>query len=223
MKTWHGASPSNVRRDGKYSIVLEDGEYVIQLRYRLSDREVALLTTVDHDELVDMVNHVKEAKTGRKGGAFYINEYKDVLVPTADSDGEVWWAGTYDRMLKFELEPGVVISPKAPRALKPGDPWPGPRVGTKYTLTASGDDLRYSFQKGRITTEVRLSDHVGEKRASALAKRIAKFKLSGGGVYVNECCEMFIPTNNSVTPDYIYVGCIDEDAWFRPPDGYDRP
>ena len=223
MKVWHGASPSNPRRDGKYSVVLEDGMYVVRLWYRMSDREKALLTTDRHSALVDMVNEVKEKKSGRPGGAFYINEYKDVLVPTADSDRELFWAGTYDVRLDFELEPGVTISPQAPKGLRPGQPWPGPRVGTKYTLSADGNDFRYECRKGRITTEVRLSDHVGPKPAGELAKKVASFKPGGGSVYVNECCEMFIPKNNTATTEYIYVGAIDEAAWFNPPDGYDRP
>jgi hypothetical protein len=189
----------------------------------MSDREKALLTTGHHSSLVDMVNEVKEKKSGRPGGSFYINEYKDVLVPTTDSDGDMFWAGTYDSRLEFELEPGVTISPKAPHGLRPGQPWPGPRVGTKYTVSADALDVRYQARNGRITTEVRLSDHVGSASATELARRVASFRPGGGSLYVNECGEMFIPNQFSATTEYTYVGSIDEGPWFNPPDGYDRP
>ena len=44
-------------------------------------------------------------------------------------------------------------------------------------------------------------------------RRIVQIESSGGGVHVNECCEMFIPANTSATSDYIYVGSIDQDTW----------
>ena len=54
-----GLAPSNVNKDAKYSVVSGEGGYEVRL-CNASSREVALLTTGDHDELVDMVNTVKQ-------------------------------------------------------------------------------------------------------------------------------------------------------------------
>lgn len=222
MKEWTGASPAQVRKDGKYRIVSGPDGYEIQVIYRINSRERALLATSDHEDLVDLVNDAKVRLTGQRGGAFYINEYRDVLVPSPDGDGTSYWIGTFDGLLSFELDPATVITPKAPAGLQPGDLWPGPRVGIAYTLMATRTDLRYEVKSGRIIREVRLSDHVGKDAAAETASQIALHKPSGGAVYINECCEMFIPTAD-VEPEYVYVGSLDELAWFDPPDGYERP
>ena len=76
-----GLAPSNPSKDAKYSVVSGEGGYEVRLVYRVSSREVALLTTGDHDELVDMVNTVKTEMTGQPGGAFYINEFRTSSFP----------------------------------------------------------------------------------------------------------------------------------------------
>ena len=222
MKEWVGAPPGQVRKDGRYRVVSGRDGYEIQVIYRINNRERALLATSDHEDLVELVNDAKVALTGQRGGAFYINEFRDVLVPDMEGGGISYWIGTFDGLLTFELDSSTVITPKAPPGLQPGDHWPGPRVGIQYTLTARGSDLRYEVQSGRIRREVRLSDHVGEQSAAETAALAAAHKQGGGAVYINECGEIFIPTIDT-EPEYIYVGNIGELAWFTPPDGYDRP
>ena len=63
-----------------------------------------------------MVNSVKEGSTGAPGGAFYINEYKHVLVPTSEG---CLYAGKYAPLLRFSFE-GVEITPEPPPGLSPG-------------------------------------------------------------------------------------------------------
>ena len=50
-----------------------------------------------------MVNAVKTAQGQAPNGSFYINEYKQVIVPVVDSV-DYFLAGTYDRPLRFEFE-----------------------------------------------------------------------------------------------------------------------
>ncbi len=52
------------------------------------------LSTEEHSDLVDMVNAVKLEYNGKIGGPFYINEYKQVIVPVKDSPN-YYLAGTY--------------------------------------------------------------------------------------------------------------------------------
>jgi hypothetical protein len=214
-----GLAPSNVSKDAKYSIRTGENGMEVQLTYRVSDRERALLSTDRHEPLVDMVNAVKTDITGQPGGAFYINEFKDVLVP---ADGECYFAGIYDPALEFDFD-GPIVSPRAPDDLEPGDPWLGPHVGIHYTLAAGGNDIKWFKKTGRISREERLSDHVGEAVAADLSRRLARTKGSEGGrIYINECCEFFSPPSGGGS-EYLYLGSLDEDVWFPPPDVPGRP
>jgi len=186
----------------------------IQLYYRLSAGERALVTTRKHPRLVDMVNQVKEEYAGAPGGAFYINEYRFVLVPAT---GDCFYAGQYDEILEFEFE-GLVISPKAPQGLGPGDSWPGPRVGTAYTLTADGRDVRYTAEpRPNVEIQRRLSAEVGATSARRLAQRLSRYKRGGGRIYINEAREFFAPAQADNAWTCIYLGNLEDDDWFPSP------
>jgi hypothetical protein len=112
------------------------------------------------------VSPVKLELTGDPGGAFYINEYRDVLVPDTSNGGSVY-AGNYTRDLEFDYN-GTPITPRPPQGLSPGDPWPGPHVGIRYTLMAGGRDIRYELKSGRTIREHWLSDDVvGSRQTSS--------------------------------------------------------
>jgi hypothetical protein len=81
-----------------------------------------------------MVNRVKTELRGTAGGAFYINEFHHVLVPSDDS-GPCYYAGTYHELLEFDYE-GQIVSPEPPLDLTRGKPWPGPHAGIAYVLIA---------------------------------------------------------------------------------------
>lgn len=211
-----GNIPSNVSKDAKYSVISGTDGYEVRLVYRLSSRESELLTTDQHPELVAMVNDVKQEYNGALGGAFYINEFLDVLVPTVS--GECYFAGTYQRLLQFDLGGGRTLGPHAPHGLRPGEPWDGPHVGIRYTLKAGGRDIAYKRVEGRREREFRLSDEHGPDAAAALARRLASHKGDAGGrIYLNEAGEFFSPPPQPGM-DYTYLGALDEDLWFAPPD-----
>ena len=58
-------------------------------------------------ELVNMVNRVKTSLVFNQR-RFYINEYKQVIVPTAASE-DYYLAGTYGKPLRFDFD-GMVLS-----------------------------------------------------------------------------------------------------------------
>src|SRR4051812_2274309 len=104
---YSGATPSNVAKDAKYSVRAgRDGDEIC-LTYRANNRVRHLLTTAQHPQLVDMVNEVKMALTRQPRGAFYINEFRDVLVP--DGEGGSYYAGHYEPHLEFGFEDGTTI------------------------------------------------------------------------------------------------------------------
>jgi hypothetical protein len=215
VSRYKGNVPSNISKDAKYSVVSGADGWEVRLIYRLSSTERALVTTSSHPDLVGLVNDVKQDVNGVPGGAFYINEYKHVLVPTEDG---CLYAGRYLPLLHFRFE-GQEISAEAPSDLTPGDIWRGPRVGTAYVLTADGSDIRYRVEtRPNVLVDRRLSVETGRGQAARTARRIACHKPGGGRIYVNEAYECFGPAPGGDGVSHLYLGHIDESTWFAEPD-----
>src|SRR5437763_1522604 len=105
-----GNCPRNVAKDAKYAVRYDKRTKAlgIGLTYRTDDDAIWHMTTVEHPELVEMVNAVKIAHGNGINGAFYVNEHKQVIVPVAE-DGLYYVAGKYDKPLEFHFK-GKTIS-----------------------------------------------------------------------------------------------------------------
>lgn len=182
--------------------------------YMLGATERRLLTTDAHQVLVKMVNKLKQEFNGQPGGAFYINEFRHVLVPTIN--GACYFAGPYRETLVFDLD-GAKISAEAPQRLQPGNEWIGPRVGIRYKLKAGARDISYTRKDGSLENEQCLSAHHGPKVAEVLAQRIGVVKgVNGGRIYLNEASEFFGPLQIPGAP-FVYLGCLGDHPWFPNP------
>jgi hypothetical protein len=195
-----------VNREAKYRVTA-DGS--IRLVYVVGQRERALLTTDAHPELVRMVQRTKTAHGEQPSGVFYLNEWRHVLVKAARG---TWYAGVYDPVLRFDLD-GEDISATAPKNLRPGEAWPGPRVGVRYTLAASGDDIycRRMIAK-RTERQEFLSDYVSD--AEPFVRKLSSYRPTGGRIYINEAREIFSPASNG---NFIYLGFAPTHLWFPEP------
>jgi hypothetical protein len=222
MKTFAvfpGNCPHNVSKDAKYSVRGADG--LVGLTYRTADDERWHMTTKAHPALAEMVNEVKRTYGAGPNGPFYINEYKQVIVPVGDV-AQYYLAGTYDSPLQFEFE-GKTISGEPldldGNPLRPGDTWTGPHAGIPYVLSASGDDVYYrTFPRPNVEKRVKLSAEKDRRSAEQIARQLSAFKGSGGGrFYVNEFSSVFSPVNGTDGLQYIYIGQIDLDSWFPNP------
>ena len=212
--TYIGNIPSNVGKDAKYSVVSGDAGYEIRLVYLLGATERRLLTTDAHQVLVAMVNKVKQEFNGQPGGAFYINEFRHVLVPTIN--GACYFAGLYREPLVFDLD-GAKIFAEAPQGLQPGNEWIGPRVGSRYKLKAGAHDISYTRKDGSLEKEHCLSAYHSAAIAAVLAQRIGVVKGVGGGrIYLNEASEFFAPPQIPGHP-FVYLGCLGDHPWFPNP------
>src|SRR5262245_57494415 len=140
---FEGNCPRNVAKDAKYGVRTAKEGPVVALTYRAQEDERWYVTTEKHAELVRMVNAVKLSLGLPPNGAFYINEYKQVIVPTTGSE-DYRLAGKYVPPLRFEFE-GKILSGEAidlqGNPLTPGDTWTGPHPGIPYLLSAGGDDI----------------------------------------------------------------------------------
>jgi hypothetical protein len=219
MKIFPGNCPHNVSKDAKYSVRGTDGR--VGLMYSTSEGERWHMTTDAHPDLADMVNDVKRTHGTGPRGPFYINEYKQVIVPVGDQ-AQYYFAGTYDLPLRFEFE-GKTISGEPlgldGKALQPGDTWTGPHAGIPYVLTAAGNDIYYkTFPRPDVEKKVKLSLEKSKSDAEQIARLLSAFKGAGGGrFYVNEFCSVFSPINGTTGLQYVYIGQINLDSWFPDP------
>ncbi len=216
--TWN--LPKNVARDAKYAVRHYRGKMEIALLYRTAYGEQWSLSTSDHPKLVAMVNQIKIQTSGRPGGAFYINEYRQVIVPAGDGSDTYYYAGEYDQDLEFFFE-GKVISGRAVtmdgRPLNPGDTWEGVHPGIPYTLKAGGKDISFKrILRPNVTREELLSTYTSPAEAAALAARIRSVKgFQGGRFYVNERRHIFAPLQGDEGFEYVYIGDLTEsDPWY---------
>jgi hypothetical protein len=215
-----GNCPRNVAKDAKYTVKSGKGKPVIALTYNTGDDERWYITTEDHIDLVNMVNNVKLEVSGKPFGSFYINEYKQVLVPAVGSDS-YFLAGEYENPLRFEFE-GKVISGEpidlGGQPISPGDLWVGPHAGIPYTLSAGGKDIKFTtVPRPNVEKTVKLSKIIGFEKAESVASKIQAFKgFAGGRFYVNEFCSIFAPIQEGYEWNYLYLGQLDLDTWFEP-------
>jgi hypothetical protein len=217
-----GNCPRLAPREAKYSVRWRDGRQVVALMYRVNQAEYEILSTDRHPELIRMVNTVKEHFADNSGGAFYINEWRQVLVPVI-GQRDYYYAGEYMGNLEFDFE-GKKLSGRPVSLdgvpLKPGDRWDGPHPGIPYKLMAGGRDIYFEVEVSstRIRT-VRLSEFVGPEAAKEMASRVRAIRDERGGrFYVNEWRAMFTPVSSEGSISYIYIGQLDEGApWFAKP------
>jgi hypothetical protein len=190
-------------------------------------------------ELAERINAVKTVLSSQPGGAFYVNEYRHVLVPVADTTesgfgSHYYFGGRLETDLTFEFD-GKPLTTKPIRRdgtpLDAGERWVGPRPGIPYVLAAGGGDIYFetpALTDGtppqvliRTIRRVELSRILADKGALARAVGpLAKLRgHAGGRFYVNEHGAMFTPVGagdgNGI--DYTYCGQIDRAAWFAEP------
>lgn len=216
---FEGNCPRNVAKVAKYAVRHDGADLVIGLVYDTQDGERWFATTEEHSELVRMVSAVKVELTGSPAGPFYINEYRQVIVPGGPTE-DYFLAGEYDRPLRFEFE-GRTLSGEAVamdgRPLRPGDEWIGPRPGIPYRLAAGGQDIYYKLRpRPNVERKVLLSQTRSPDSARKLAARIRSLKgWQGGRFYVNEWRVMFAPSAGDSGWTYVYLGQLGpDDPWF---------
>ncbi len=216
-----GNCPGNVSKDAKYAVRSSANGPVAALTYCTGDDERWYMTTEIHPQLVAMVNAVKTSHGNPPNGSFYINEYKQVLVPVAGSD-VYYYAGNYEKPLRFEFE-GKTLSGEpmdfAGNPLSPGDTWIGPHPGIPYVLAAGGGDIYFEISpRPNVMKRIKLSKARDPVCAREIASWIASLKGSSGGrFYVNEFCTVFAPIKEGYEWRYVYIGQLDLQKWFPAP------
>ncbi len=225
---FRGNCPTNVSKDAKYTVRIDKDRKtsVIGLTYNAGDDERWYTTTEKHPGLVKIVNDVKISRGNPPNGSFYINEYKQVIVPVIDTK-DYYLAGIYEERLEFKFEGNILSGSPIDlqgNPIKPGDKWVGPHPGIPYRLAAGGKDIYYkSHPRPNVEKKVILSKARSPQIAAEVADKISKYKgHSGGRFYVNEYRSIFAPIKEDEGWNFIYIGELDMDKWFPPPE-IDQP
>jgi len=236
---YRGLWPQNVSRLAKYGVRFIDRVWRISVLYEADEGLRFLAVDNAVGDLAERINAVKQAVGDGPGGAFYVNEYRHVIVPIRDSTSGVagsayYSAGRLDVDLTFEFE-GAPLSTRPVRPdgtlLQPGESWVGPRPGVPYVLSAGGGDVYYETPaltdddpprlRPGMTRKVSLSKVLADKDAVAHAVQpVAAIRgHAGGRFYVNEHSAIFSPIDKGDGNglDYIFCGTIDKTAWFPEP------
>lgn len=236
---YRGVWPRNVSSLAKYAVRFLDKTWKVTVEYEAGEGLRYLAVEGGGSDLPKRINEVKTAAGEAPGGAFYVNEYRHVVVPVRATDGSgvgshYYCAGKLEGDFRFEFE-GRPLSTRPVQAdgspLKPGDRWIGPRPGIPYVLAAGASDIYYETPaltdddppqvRSNVTRKVQLSRVLPDRAAVARATRaVAALRgHAGGRFYVNEHAAIFSPigSGDGNGIEYVYCGQIDRTAWFPEP------
>jgi hypothetical protein len=232
---YRGVWPQNVSKLAKYGVRFQDKKWRVTVLYDAGEGLRYLAVEGAAADLADRVNAVKNAVGEQPGGAFYINEYRHVIVPVGSgASSHYYYAGKLANDLTFDFE-GEMLTTRPVNSngagLQPGDQWIGPRPGIPYVLAAGGGDIYYETPaltdddppavRPFMKRKVQLSKILGDKsQARKAAGTIADIRgHEGGRFYVNEHGAMFTPimVGDGDGLSYVYCGSIDGSAWFPEP------
>lgn len=239
LTLYRGVWPQNVSKLAKYAVRFVEGDWKVTVLYDAGDGLRYLAVEGGAPDIATRVNSVKTALSDQPGGAFYVNEYRHILVPvTADASSRVgshyYMAGRLDTDFRFEFEgQPLTAKPVNPDGtpLSRKDRWVGPRPGIPYVLAAGGCDIYYETPaltdgdpptiRPSMTRRVQLSKVIVDKSLIETATwPISSVRgHRGGRFYVNEHRATFTPVDsgdgNGI--DYIYCGTVNPSAWFPEP------
>lgn len=236
---YRGVWPQNVSKLAKYAVRFLDNTWKITVLYEAGEGLRYLAVEGASDDLANRINAVKTALRNQPGGAFYLNEYRHIIVPVSGGAGpgassHYYYAGRLDTELQFDFE-GKPLSTKPVRSdgkpLNPKDQWVGPRPGIPYVLAAGGQDIYYESAalteddppqvRPNMTRKVMLSKVLRDSdRVKAAVRPIHEVRgHQGGRFYVNEHGAMFTPVSagDGNGLDFVFCGMIDRTAWFPEP------
>jgi hypothetical protein len=236
---YRGVWPQNVSKLAKYAVRFIEGNWKITVLYEAGEGLRYLAVEGGGTELALRINAVKTALMEQPGGAFYVNEYRHVIVPVkgnanSGAGSHYYYAGRLDCDLSFEFEEQPLTTKPVHTdgsPLQAGEPWVGPRPGIPYVLAAGGSDIYYETPaltdgdpptiRPSMISKVQLSKVLKDKAiVSRAARPIVNIRgHQGGRFYVNEHCAVFTPVGagegNGI--DYLYCGQIDLSVWFPAP------
>jgi hypothetical protein len=169
--------------------------------------------------LVSAVNRVKVRQTGHNGGCFSINEWGQVLVPSAEVSGtRCFLVGTVTGTLLFEnpLNRNTPLDLSHVDGLRPGDRWNRPLVGLPYHLKAHSDSIYFWREtEGGGRTELPIqqdSSLIRTLRQIRGSHRPVRLLVNPWGVVLTKTPAPGMSYESAWQS--VYVGKLDYSRWF---------
>ena len=148
---YRGVWPQNVSKLAKYVVRTIDGTRKVAIQYEVEAGLIYLAVEQGDSDVLPRINEIKTRLQNAPGGAFYVNEYRHVIVPISSATGSgnsslYYFAGRLQDDFRFEFEGNRLTTEPvnldgAP--LRSGESWVGPRPGIPYVLAAGGNDIYY--------------------------------------------------------------------------------
>ena len=127
---------------------------------------------------------------GEQGGAFMINEFGQVLVPSPLGDGRVAVVGECRGPLVFqnEFNTGTLIDLTDDQTLKPGDAWARPYFGLRYNLSATSEIYfwKEDYTGGRKVSPPHQDYSLVETIRSLRPRGPVRFVVTCGGLVITK-------------------------------------
>jgi hypothetical protein len=182
----------------------------------------------DHQDLVNLVNELKEAEGNAAGGGFSINEHFQVIARMRAPAGyrqntihvvDIASGSVQKYPSTITFQGGAMDPTSTPDE---GTPWPGPRCGSTYRFAAPGNRKPPSHNLDEVWTEIEghidlLSSHAQASPYPPTTGPVAAFLHalrrqlpSGGRFRVNEHGRAFTAEQN------VFIGTVPLKSWFPP-------
>ena len=165
------------------------------------------------DELVKAVNKAKNRMSDSIGGSFCVNEFGQVIVPSAYGDGNRLLVGEVEGVLLFEDDCGNRIDLSDDSSLETGDYWNKPYVGMQYNLSKASKI--YYFDNYRRSDYLSVQDEdLIRKLRKVRRYGAARFIVNPYGLVLTKVPEgeFSRDEDNWVS---VFVGKINKKLWFR--------
>ena len=184
---------------------------------RMIGNETALCPMVDFDSaeaLADAVNAVKRLLGGSGGGAFLVNEYGQVLVPSPSGDGNVALVGECSgRMAFHDSFGGSLFDLTDDQDLTLGDAWGLPYLGIPHRLSRTSElYFWHERQAGgwKVTPPVQDFSLIDALR-TLRPQGAVRFGVAIGGLVLTK-----VPVGNWKEPRWEsrFMGRIDYKRWY---------
>ena len=218
-KLWQGrySRPWGETSTFKLKYTMEYGWWPVVEWDRSDERSKCLARNCSSiEELVKAVNKVKIRMAAVEGGAFVINEFGQVIVPSIRSDGERWLVGEVEGRLLFE-DPygGEIIDLSDGERLQNSDPWDKPYIGVKYNLHEASFIYYFNDEMQRIERPLVQDTELIKKLRKIRRQGPATFIVNPYGLVLIKSIEgeFQIEEDDKWMP--VYVGRINYNLWFK--------
>lgn len=218
IQKWVGRYNRVEGRQSVFRIVKDGDRHVIRALIENSSERVICQAEPSEavEKLIEVINIVKKRYNYQTGGAFLINEFGQVLVPT-DMYMTFYIGQTTGTLLLRNFDTHEIVDISDDTKLTCGDPWRLPYVGMAYNLSIA-DRIYHRNKGGVIFIEPHLTDEdLIRKIRSVRQRQAVRILVNPYGIVLTKIYAGASSYDEGQW-DSIYVGRINYNKWFKKED-----